>query len=75
VYVFGPESGSRPFLVPHGLTTTWDLHFSPDSKFLATIAGGAGKVWDMQPIRDAIAAEEAKKKPASVSSPKPEEKK
>jgi WD40 repeat protein len=40
---------SKPILLPHGLTTTLIVSFSPDSKWLASVAGGVIKVWAVQP--------------------------
>lgn len=50
VYLFNtawPERKS--VLLPHGLITTSILSFSPDSKYLATGAGGKIKIWAVEP--------------------------
>ena len=38
-------SGGKPTLLPHGLSTIRIVSFSPDSKYLASVAAGKIKVW------------------------------
>jgi hypothetical protein len=45
VYVFNTVSYQKPQLLNHGLTTILILSFSPDSKYLASVAGGMIKIW------------------------------
>jgi len=46
VFLFDVNNpGSPPTLFPHGLHTTLIVNFSPDSKHLASVAGGKIKIW------------------------------
>ncbi len=42
-----PES--KPVLCPHGLITTLIVSFSPDSKYMVSVAGGKIKIWATKP--------------------------
>jgi WD40 repeat protein len=46
IHVAGTE---KPVLLPHGIMTTDLLSFSPDSQYLATVAGGVIKIWKVKP--------------------------
>jgi len=45
--VKNPEN--KPIMLPHGEGTTLIVSFSPDSKYLASVAGGLIKIWTVNP--------------------------
>ena len=48
VYLWNTVSAdSKPRLLPHGGTTILIVSFSPDSRHLASVAGGKIKVWKL----------------------------
>jgi len=49
VYVFNTVSNQKPQLLNHGLTTVLIVSFSPDSNYLASVAGGIIKIWGVPP--------------------------
>jgi len=49
VYVFNTVTSQKPQLLHHRLTTILIVSFSPDSKYLASVAGGIIKIWSADP--------------------------
>jgi WD40 repeat protein len=47
VYVFNTKAPGQPVVFPHGLTTMLMVSFSPDSRHVASVAGGKIKVWNI----------------------------
>ncbi len=47
VFVWDTKTGGKPRLFNHGMTRTWAVSFSPDSKYLATCAAMLIKTWDL----------------------------
>ena len=47
VYLFNARTNEKPLILPHGLSTILEVSFSPDSKRLASMAGGQIKIWDV----------------------------
>ena len=47
VYLFNARTNVKPLILPHGLSTILEVSFSPDSKRLASMAGGQIKIWDV----------------------------
>ncbi len=45
VFLWNTVSGGKPLMLDHGLITISVVSFSPDSKYLASVAGGKIKVW------------------------------
>ena len=45
VFLWNTVSGGKPLMLDHGLITIAVVSFSPDSKYLASVAGGRIKVW------------------------------
>jgi photosystem II stability/assembly factor-like uncharacterized protein len=48
VYLFNTASPGKPRMLPHGLDTILAVSFSPDSQYLASVGGGAIKVWSLK---------------------------
>ncbi len=47
-FVWDTTADDRPRMFNHGMTTLWVVSFSPDSRYLATFAGGWIKTWDLE---------------------------
>jgi WD40 repeat protein len=48
-YLFDVTGKEKPRMLLHGLRTVEILSFSPDSKYLASVAGGKIKIWSIAP--------------------------
>ena len=49
VYLFDVTGKEKPRMLLHGLETVNIVSFSPDSKYLASVAGGKIKIWAITP--------------------------
>ena len=56
VFLFRANGEGKPIVFPHGLITTLIVSFSPDSRYLASAAGGRIKVWSINAVAGASEA-------------------
>lgn len=61
VYLFPTTLSAKPIILPHGMSTILVVSFSPDSRHLASLAGGKIKIWAVP------ASKSPTSKPATLS--------